>query len=42
LRHAVGRDELVDAAVPDPIRGVAAEYTVGDEGVDLGGALLFE
>ena len=42
LRHAVGGDELVDAAVPDPVGGISAQYAVRDEGVDLGGALLLE
>lgn len=42
LRHAVGRDELVDAAVPYPVRRISAQDAVGDEGVDLGGALLLE
>jgi hypothetical protein len=42
LRHAVGRDELVDAAALDAVERVAAEYAVRDKRVDVSGALLFE
>jgi hypothetical protein len=42
LWHAVGGHELVDAAVLDPVLGIAAEHAVGDEGVDVDCTLLLE
>lgn len=42
LRHAVGGDELVDAAVPDAGNGIAAENAVSDERDDGCGTLLLQ
>ena len=42
LWHRVGHDHLVDGRGVDAGDGVAAQYGVGEEGVDLEGALLLE
>lgn len=42
LVHTVGHDHLVEGASVDALNGIAAQDTVSDQGVDLGGALLLQ
>jgi hypothetical protein len=42
LLHAVGHHHLVKGASVDALDGVAAQDTMGDQGINLGCALLLE
>ena len=42
LWHAVGGDELIYAAVPDPVGRISTEHSVGDKSMHLSRTLLLQ